>query len=140
MASGESEVVAPRLAVIKCNRRRYFWHPLDGTKKTLTDRLIVFFPGTKGSRSPYSDAEIYEISSLLKHLKPSWSTVPRTHIVLRTIGCLNLLDEFIDLGFPDLLVSRQSKECPEYSQSKAPLGICEFSESSVNEVYGSGKE
>jgi len=67
----------------------------------LTGRLGQFFPQGKESRVPYTDSEIFEISSLLKLSNPRWSTVPRTYIILRTIGCLNLFDTFIDLGFSD---------------------------------------
>ncbi len=73
----------------------------DDTTRTVNGRLGNFFPQGKEIRAPYTDSEINEISSLLKHLNPRWSTVPRTYIILRTISCLNLLDNFIDLGFSD---------------------------------------
>jgi tetratricopeptide (TPR) repeat protein len=73
----------------------------NDTRKTLTTRLREYFPKGKESRAPYSDSEIYEISSLLKHSNPRWSKVPRTYIILRTIGHLDLLDEIVDLGFSD---------------------------------------
>ncbi|KAL9634617.1 MAG: hypothetical protein Q9164_003986 [Protoblastenia rupestris] len=56
---------------------------------------------SRGSNAKYSDLEISQISSLLSHSHPSWSKVPRTYIVLRIVGCLDLLDQFIDLGFSD---------------------------------------
>ena len=52
-------------------------------------------------QDPYTDAEINDVSSLLKHSNPQWSRVPRTYIVLRTIGCLDLIQNIIDLGFSD---------------------------------------
>jgi hypothetical protein len=67
----------------------------------LTGCLSTFFTGDKDSRSAYRYTEIPEISSLLRHLNPLWERVPRTYIVLRTIGHLDLLDQFIELGFSD---------------------------------------
>ncbi|OCK74105.1 kinase-like protein, partial [Lepidopterella palustris CBS 459.81] len=64
-------------------------------------RLYGFFPEGQDSKGIYTDSEICEISSLLKHLNLRWSKVPRTYIILRTIGHLDLLDNFIDLGFSD---------------------------------------
>ena len=74
---------------------------MNDTTQILTSRLSDFFPEGDESRAPYTDSEIYEISSLLKHSNPRWSKVPRAYIILRTVGCLNLLDEFIDVGFSD---------------------------------------
>jgi hypothetical protein len=70
-------------------------------QNTPTGRLGKFFPERAEDRTLYSDSEIYEISSLLKQLNPRWSKVPRTYIILRTLGHLNVIDDFIDLGFTD---------------------------------------
>jgi serine/threonine protein kinase/tetratricopeptide (TPR) repeat protein len=74
---------------------------VNNTEQAITDRLSDFFPVEAEPRAPYTDSEIYKISSLLKNQYPRWSTVPRTYIILRTIGYLNLLDKFIDVGFSD---------------------------------------
>jgi hypothetical protein len=79
---------------------------------TPTGRLSQYFPQGKGIRTPYTDSEIYEISSLLKHLNSRWSKVPRTYIILRTIGCLQLLDDFLDLGFSDHWFPVTEKKLP----------------------------
>ena len=73
----------------------------NGEGTTAPSRLRDFFEERQGSSARYSDLEIGQISSLLSHSHPRWSKVPRTYIILRTVGCLNLLDEFIDLGFSD---------------------------------------
>ena len=70
-------------------------------ENTVLSRLSDFFVEDKEGGAQYTDLEIGQISSLLNHLNPRWSKVPRTYIILRTISCLNLLDEFIDLGFSD---------------------------------------
>ena len=85
----------------------------DDTRKTLTTRLCEYFPKGKESGAPYSDSEIYEISSLLKHSNPRWSKVPRTYIILRTIGRLDLLDVFVDLGFSDYWFPVTEKRLPD---------------------------
>ncbi|OCK84039.1 hypothetical protein K432DRAFT_289734, partial [Lepidopterella palustris CBS 459.81] len=41
-----------------------------------------------------------------------WSKVPRTYIVLRTIGRLNLLGEFIDFGFCDYYLPVTPRDLP----------------------------
>ncbi|KAI4209608.1 MAG: hypothetical protein LQ351_007457 [Letrouitia transgressa] len=68
---------------------------------TVVNRLSDFFAKGNEGRAQYTDSEIGQISLLLRNLKPQWSKVPRTYIVLRTIGCLNFLDEFVNLGFSD---------------------------------------
>src|SRR5262249_46456772 len=73
----------------------------------------------KGTRSFYTDLEISEVSSLLKHLNPSWSKIPRTYIVLRTIGRLDLIEEFIDFGFSDHWFPITQKFLPQSLNPKA---------------------
>jgi nucleoside phosphorylase len=72
---------------------------------TLTDivasRLGDFFANGDQRQAAYTDLEILQVSLLLGQVNLQWSKVPRTYIVLRTIGCLDLLDTFIDLGFSD---------------------------------------
>jgi len=70
------------------------WQAPDG-------RLDSFFSRKQGRKESYTDSEINEISLLLNHFSPRWSKVPRTYIVLRTIGHLNLLQDIIDIGFSD---------------------------------------
>ncbi|KAF1963187.1 hypothetical protein CC80DRAFT_542334 [Byssothecium circinans] len=64
-------------------------------------RLERVFQKGQDSREPYADSEIIEISSLLSLSNPRWSKVPRTYVVLRTIGHLDVLDDMIDSGFSD---------------------------------------
>jgi tetratricopeptide (TPR) repeat protein len=71
------------------------------TPQTLTGRLSSFFPEGEDIRESYTDPEICEISLLLEHSNPQWSKMPRTYVVLRTIGFLEILDDLIDAGFSD---------------------------------------
>lgn len=73
----------------------------SATENTVLSRLSDFFLEGKKGEVQYADVEIGQISLLLNHLSPQWSKVPRTYIILRTISCLNLLDNLIDLGFSD---------------------------------------
>lgn len=68
--------------------------------KTAVGRLDSFFR-EEYRREPYTDSDIHEMSSLLGHTNPKWSKSPRTYIVLRTIGRLDLLQEIIEAGFSD---------------------------------------
>jgi len=70
-------------------------------EQTLAGRLNNYFPTEDNAKSLYSDAEILEISTILKYQNPRWSKVPRTYIVFRTIGHLDVLDHCIDVGFSD---------------------------------------
>ncbi|KAL9030551.1 MAG: hypothetical protein Q9196_001339 [Gyalolechia fulgens] len=82
-------------------------------EEPVLSRLGDFFvQGGKG-RTPYTDSEISQVSLLLNRLNPQWSRVPRTYIVLRTIGCLNLLDDFIDVGFTDHWFPVREKSLPD---------------------------
>ncbi|KAL4802046.1 kinase-like domain-containing protein, partial [Aspergillus unguis] len=83
---------------------------LDGTELALADQLSTFFPDLGRSRLPFNDSEINRISTLLQQTNSSWSRVPRTYIVLRTIDCLDLLGRLIDLGFSDYWFP-VTKEC-----------------------------
>lgn len=74
---------------------------MNDTPTISVKRLGAFFPGPSDRQFPYTDSEIYQISALLEQFNISWSRVPRTYVVLRTIDCLHLLDEFIDFGFSD---------------------------------------
>ncbi|CAI6337009.1 unnamed protein product [Periconia digitata] len=73
----------------------------NATWQTPTGRLEDFFSKKRDKRDPYTDSEINNISSLLTLSSPQWGKVPRTYIVLRTIGHLNLLQDVINLGFSD---------------------------------------
>ncbi|KAF1999915.1 kinase-like protein [Amniculicola lignicola CBS 123094] len=76
--------------------------PANNTgRQAVNNRLSSLFSARHGSQGLYTDAEITEISVLLNHSTQRWSKVPRTYIILRTIGHLNLLDELIDVGFSD---------------------------------------
>ncbi|KAK5011660.1 hypothetical protein LTR28_009894 [Elasticomyces elasticus] len=87
--------------------------PVDKTTSTPSDHLSNFFLAESHSRDPYSDSEIARISSLLKHLNQRWAKVPRTYIVLRTIKCLEHLDDFIDLGFSDHWLPATERSLPQ---------------------------
>lgn len=82
-----------------------------------SDRLAAYFApphtGQQQLRKSYTDAEIQQISHLLDHHQPAWSRVPRTYIVLRTIGQLQLLNEFIELGFTDHWFPVEARSLPQ---------------------------
>jgi hypothetical protein len=68
---------------------------------TVSRRLSDFFADGNQRQTAYTDSKIQQVSLLLSQVNLQWSKVPRTYMVLRTIGCLDLLDTFIDLGFSD---------------------------------------
>jgi hypothetical protein len=85
---------------------------MNTTAETMASRLGDYFLEGKESRAQYADSEIYQISLLLKQSNPKWSKVPRTYIILRNIGCLSLLDTFIDLDFSDYWLPVTERSLP----------------------------
>ena len=82
-----------------------------------SDRLATYFvvPYTSQqvAQRAYTDSEIQQISNLLKHYQTTWSRYPRTYIVLRTIGQLELLNEFIEFGFTDHWFPVEARSLPQ---------------------------
>ena len=82
-----------------------------------SDRLATYFiaPYTNQqvAQRAYTDSEIQQISNLLKHYQTTWSRYPRTYIVLRTIGQLELLNELIELGFTDHWFPVEARSLPQ---------------------------
>ncbi|CAG5138812.1 uncharacterized protein ALTATR162_LOCUS444 [Alternaria atra] len=68
---------------------------------TVSRRLSDFFAEGNQRQTAYTDSGIQQVSLLLGQVNLQWSKVPVTYIVLRAIGCLDLLNTFIDLGFSD---------------------------------------
>ncbi len=85
---------------------------MNTTARTVASRLSDYFVEGKDSRAQYTDSEICQISLLIKQSNPKWSKVPRTYIILRTIGCLSLLDTFIDLDFSDYWLPVTERSLP----------------------------
>jgi hypothetical protein len=73
----------------------------DALAEVVSSRLSDFFTDGSQRQTAYTDSEIQQVSLLLSQVNVQWSKVPRTYMVLRIIGCLDLLDTFIDLGVSD---------------------------------------
>ncbi|KAF2013674.1 hypothetical protein BU24DRAFT_424675 [Aaosphaeria arxii CBS 175.79] len=74
---------------------------VDTNGKSRTSRLGMYFEEGASIQRPYTDVEIDEMSILLKELDPTWSRLPRTYILLRLSGHLNLISDLVELGFSD---------------------------------------
>lgn len=86
----------------------------NATSPNPTNRLDGFFP-----RDQYTDSDVSEISSLLGHINPQWSKVPRTYIVLRAIGQMPLLQSIIDVGFSDFWFPVTEQSLPGFMSLSA---------------------
>ena len=73
----------------------------DTTQQALASRLKSYFLDGQDKQEAYIDSEINEISTLLKHSNPQWSKFPRTYIILRIIGQIDVLESLISSGFSD---------------------------------------
>jgi TolA-binding protein len=75
--------------------------PTNARAEVVSSRLSDFFANGNQRQTAYTDSEIQQVSLLLSQVSLQWSKVPRTYIILRIVGCLDLLDTFIDLGVSD---------------------------------------
>jgi serine/threonine protein kinase len=79
-------------------------------------KLGEFFPSPAHLAAPktkYSDASLLQIANLLRlSHRERWSTVPRIYTVLRNIGQLQLIEEFIDEGFTDIWFPFTTRNLP----------------------------
>jgi serine/threonine protein kinase len=74
----------------------------DGPYATPADRLATFFDDDPAqSREIYQDTEIDQIANLLEQIAHVGFRCPRTYIVLRTIGGLDVLERLLNEGFTD---------------------------------------
>jgi tRNA A-37 threonylcarbamoyl transferase component Bud32/predicted RNA-binding Zn ribbon-like protein len=73
----------------------------DHRPVNLLDRILFF--GDPSTRQSFTDAQIQKIAKLLKLSQPQWSKHPRTYMVLRMIGQLEVIDRLISYGFSDYL-------------------------------------
>jgi serine/threonine protein kinase len=74
----------------------------DGPYATPADRLATFFDDDSAqSREIYQDTEIDQIANLLEQIAHAGFRCPRTYIVLRTIGGLDVLEPLLNEGFTD---------------------------------------
>jgi serine/threonine protein kinase len=80
---------------------------------TPVERLATFFDPAQ-PRETYEDAEIDEIASLLKRCVNVGSKCPRTYIVLRTIGELDILGRLLTEGFTDEMFPVERRGLPSF--------------------------
>ncbi len=97
--------------------------PTNTLADIVFSRLGDFFADCNQRRTVYTDSEIQQVSLLLGQLNLQWSKVPRLYMVLRTIGCLDVLDTFIDLGFSDYWFPVTERSLP---QSLSPSKRSQF--------------
>ncbi|MCJ1321604.1 hypothetical protein MMC15_006949 [Xylographa vitiligo] len=78
-------------------------YPRGNSKTTILDnKLMALMTSGNGCyKTTYSETEIHDIQSLLKHANQSWSRAPRTYIILRMLNKLELFDGLLMSGFTD---------------------------------------
>jgi tetratricopeptide (TPR) repeat protein len=94
------------------------------SQENLAVRLNCFFSDKQDSWEPFTDSEIIEISLLLTQSNLKWSKVPRTYVVLRTIGHLNLLNDLINVGFSDYWFPVTEQNLPVLLQPSVRAAFC----------------
>lgn len=85
----------------------------DELLATASERLATFFDPTQ-PRECYSDTDIDQIALLLGRCAHAASRCPRTYIILRMIGELELLEELLSLGFDDQWFPVEPKGLPQF--------------------------
>jgi len=89
-------------------------------------RLSTFFDPSQ-PRAAYGDSEIEDIRLLLSHC-PHYnyaSSAPRTYIVLRSIGQLQLLRRLIEIGFGDAWFPVGRRSVPSFLDPRIKAAILE---------------
>ncbi len=93
--------------------------PRDDVEKALASLCTPPLGNNKlGTRPSINDGVFHHIAKLLKHLelhlqKQGWSSRPRTYVVLRYIGCADLMPAFIALGLKDFSFPYTLDKLPE---------------------------
>jgi len=89
------------------------------------NQMNTYFVSEHMQPRQYTDIDIQDICTLLKLQAPRWCKVPRTYVVLRIIGCLDLLDACIDLGFSDYWFPVLEKSLPDILRPSARAAFVE---------------
>ncbi|OCL00389.1 kinase-like protein [Cenococcum geophilum 1.58] len=66
----------------------------------------------------YLEGDVQKVADELRKLCPAWARVPRTFIVLSTVGRADLLDGLIARGFTDYCLPVSSRQAREYLDAK----------------------
>lgn len=89
---------------------------------TPTQRLAAFFD-TAPPRETYDDAEIEQVALLLQHCNHAAHKAPRTYIVLRLCGHLDILERLLDSGFSDGWFPVESSSLPPFLDPRVKADI-----------------
>lgn len=92
--------------------------------KTAAERLAEFFDSSQ-PRRPFQDSEIDQISILLERSGHLAHTCPRTYIVLRSIGQLDLLENLLNAGFSDQEFPVEARGLPSFLAPRIRTAIVE---------------
>jgi serine/threonine protein kinase len=92
--------------------------------RTPTDRLSTFF-GASQPRASFEDVDIEEIGRLLLRCGHFAYKSPRTYIVLRTIGRLDLLQQLLSDGFDDGMFPVEKRGLPAFLDPRVRTSIFE---------------
>jgi hypothetical protein len=86
--------------------------PVPQLLPTQSSTLETYF-SSRDYRKTYSDSDLQEISELLASSgRQSWSEVPRIYTVLRIIGELQVIDNFLGQGITDIWFPFSSVSLP----------------------------
>jgi hypothetical protein len=105
-------------------------------EQNLSMRLDPYFAQRRFDQDAYTDLEIQEIAEILTHQNPRWSRVPRTYVVLRNIGHLDLLDHCIDVGFSDYWFPVTERTLPELLRPSVRAAFVEAQNLVLTESVG----
>lgn len=78
----------------------------------------LFFDCARYHQHRYLERDVQKIADELRKLCPAWARVPRTFIVLKTVGRVDLLDGLIIRGFTDYCLPVSSRQAREYLDAR----------------------
>jgi serine/threonine protein kinase len=90
--------------------------------ETPADRLTTFFDDSQ-PRDAFDDPEIEEVALLLQRLEHFAQKSPRTYIVLRSIGRLEVLEQLLGEGFHDACFPVELRGLPNFLDPRIKASI-----------------
>lgn len=91
---------------------------------TPSERLAAFFDTTK-PRPAFDDHDIDNVARLLKECGHVGYKCPRTYIVFRKIGHVDLLEQLVEVGFQDQWFPVEARSLPSFLEPSVKAAVVE---------------
>ncbi|KAF1845075.1 uncharacterized protein K460DRAFT_102831 [Cucurbitaria berberidis CBS 394.84] len=89
---------------------------------TPTERLATYFDVAQ-PRATFEDRDIDDVALLLEQCGHVASTCPRTYILFRTIGHLDILEQLVKVGFSDQWFPVETRSLPSFLEPSVKAAV-----------------